>query len=66
MFKLSLNQLIENCKINDTKAQGELVKAGEVIAISGNTGDLSTGPHLHFEIWDNGTPINPLNFIDFN
>ena len=66
MFKLSLNQLIENCKLNDTKAQGELVKAGEVIAISGNTGDLSTGPHLHFEIWDNGTPINPLNFIDFN
>ncbi|GGG36716.1 M23 family metallopeptidase [Bizionia arctica] len=49
-----------------TKSQGELVKAGEVIATSGNTGELTTGPHLHFELWKDGYPINPTNFIDFN
>lgn len=48
-----------------TKEQGELVKSGEVIAISGNTGELSTGPHLHFELWSNGYPIDPTTFIDF-
>ncbi len=48
-----------------TKAQGDLVKSGEVIAISGNAGELTTGPHLHFELWSNGYPINPTTFIDF-
>lgn len=47
-------------------AQGDLVKSGEVIAASGNTGALTTGPHLHFELWSEGYPINPTNFIDFN
>ena len=46
--------------------QGDLVKSGEVIATSGNTGELTTGPHLHFELWSDGYPINPANFIDFN
>lgn len=48
-----------------TKSQGDLVKAGEVIATAGNSGDLSTGTHLHFELWSDGYPINPTNFIDF-
>ena len=48
-----------------TKTQGDLVKAGEVIATAGNTGELSTGPHLHFELWSDGYPIDPTNFIDF-
>lgn len=47
------------------KSQGDLVKAGEVIASAGDKGELSTGPHLHFELWNDGYPINPTNFIDF-
>ena len=48
------------------KSQNEFVKAGEVIAYSGNQGQLSTGPHLHFELWQNGIPINPEPFFKFN
>lgn len=48
------------------KSQGDLVKAGEVIASVGNTGELTTGPHLHFELWNDGKPVNPQNYIDFN
>lgn len=47
------------------KDQGAAVRAGEVIASVGDTGELTTGPHLHFELWRNGNPVNPLNFIDF-
>lgn len=45
--------------------QGDLVKTGEAIAAAGSTGSLSTGTHLHFELWYNGYPVNPTNFIEF-
>lgn len=62
------NNLISVYKHNATltKGQGEIVKAGEVIATIGNTGELTTGPHLHFELWRDGFPVNPANFIDFD
>ena len=49
-----------------TKQQGDLVKSGEVIAMAGNTGELTTGPHLHFELWNRGYAVDPTKFIDFN
>ena len=48
------------------KKEGEYVKAGEPIAITGQSGELSTGPHLHFELWYNGTAINPEEYILFD
>jgi murein DD-endopeptidase MepM/ murein hydrolase activator NlpD len=47
------------------KHQGDLVKSGEVLASAGDTGEYSTGPHLHFELWNEGYPVNPINYIDF-
>ncbi len=48
------------------KEQGDLVKSGEVIASAGSTGSFSTGSHLHFELWNGGYPVNPINYINFN
>jgi len=47
------------------KREGSIVRAGESIAIIGESGELSTGPHLLLEIWINGNPVNPNDFIVF-
>lgn len=61
------NEFISVYKHNGTllKQQGDVVKSGEVIASVGSTGELTTGPHLHFELWNSGFPVNPTNYIDF-
>ncbi len=48
------------------KKEGDFVYQGELIALSGNSGTESTGPHLHFEIWKDGKPVNPLEFLTNN
>jgi murein DD-endopeptidase MepM/ murein hydrolase activator NlpD len=62
------NNLITLYKHNSVllKKEGNFVKAGDVIAIIGNSGEQTTGPHLHFEIWYNGIPLNPKDYIIFN
>jgi len=61
------NNLISVYKHNSAllKKVGDYIKAGEPIAIIGNTGEQSTGPHLHFELWYNGTAINPQEYMVF-
>ena len=44
---------------------GDKVAAGTPVALVGNTGTLSTAPHLHFELWHKGEPINPVQYIKF-
>jgi murein DD-endopeptidase MepM/ murein hydrolase activator NlpD len=47
------------------KKVGTFVNAGEIISIVGNSGELTNGPHLHFELWYNGNPLNPEEFVTF-
>ncbi len=47
-------------------AQGDIVQAGDIIGTVGNTGEYSTGYHLHFELWNNGYPLDPLDYINFS
>ncbi len=62
------NNLISIYKHNSAllKNVGDQVSAGESIAIIGNSGELTDGPHLHFELWYNGSPLNPQDFIAFS
>lgn len=62
------NELISIYKHNSVllKKIGDVVRGGEIISIIGNTGELSSGPHLHFELWYKGTPLNPQEFITFD
>jgi len=61
------NNLLSIYKHNSVllKDQGERVVAGEAIAIIGNSGKWSSGPHLHFELWYNNSPVNPEQYILF-
>lgn len=61
------NKFISVYKHNESllKEQGDFVKSGEAIATVGSTGEHTTGPHLHFELWNSGYPVNPINYINF-
>ncbi len=47
------------------KKSGQFVKAGDAIAVIGNSGEMSSGPHLHFELWFNGSALDPAKYIAF-
>ncbi|MEM7550669.1 MAG: M23 family metallopeptidase [Bacteroidota bacterium] len=61
------NNIISIYKHNSAllKKVGNFVSAGEIISIIGNTGELTSGPHLHFELWYNGKPVDPEQFVSF-
>jgi murein DD-endopeptidase MepM/ murein hydrolase activator NlpD len=61
------NGILSFYKHNSTllKKTGSYVRAGEAIAIIGNTGALTSGPHLHFELWHKGKPLDPADYVNF-
>ena len=61
------NQFVSVYKHNAVllKKEGTFVKEGDAIALVGNTGELTSGPHLHFELWKNGIAVNPVKYINF-
>jgi murein DD-endopeptidase MepM/ murein hydrolase activator NlpD len=61
------NNVVSFYKHNSSllKKMGDKVNAGEAIAIIGNTGEQTDGPHLHFEIWFHGQPVNPQQYVQF-
>lgn len=63
-----VNNIVSFYKHNSLllKKAGNYVRAGEAIAIIGNTGELTDGPHLHFELWHRGKAVNPVDFVNFN
>lgn len=62
------NELISIYKHNSVilKSVGDAVRGGEIVAIIGNTGEQTTGQHLHLELWYKGNPLNPQEFITFD
>lgn len=62
-----INDLVSIYKHNSVllKKVGDRVKAGEAIAIVGDSGELTTGPHLHFELWYRGDAVDPQTYLDF-
>lgn len=60
----NLVSICKHCAVLFKKV-GNLVKAGDVVALMGDSGELSTGPHLHFELWHEGVALNPEAFIHF-
>lgn len=64
---LSDNNVLAFYKHNSRllKQVGSPVFAGEPIAVIGNSGENSTGPHLHLELWQNNAPVDPANYLDF-
>lgn len=60
----NLISIYKHCSVV-LKQTGERVKSGEAISVVGNSGEKSNGPHLHFELWYNGSPINPQDFVAF-
>ena len=64
---LSQGNVLTFYKHNETlyKKTGDFVKAGEPVAVMGNSGENSTGPHLHFELWHKGIPVDPAQYINF-
>jgi len=61
------NNIVSVYKHNSAllRKQGDQVRAGESIAFIGDSGERSEGPHLHFEIWESGVPVNPADYISF-
>lgn len=60
----NLVSIYKHCSVL-LKKVGSFVSAGEVIAVVGNSGEFTTGPHLHFELWFNGTAVDPKKYMTF-
>jgi murein DD-endopeptidase MepM/ murein hydrolase activator NlpD len=67
MYIQHVGDMISVYKHNERllKSAGDKVSAGSPVAVIGNTGELTTGTHLHFELWHKGDTVDPARFINF-